>query len=124
MAERNTLARGQQAERQAESYLAERGLRPVARNYRCRLGEIDLIMRDGECLVFVEVRYRRRGRCDNAALTVDSRKQARLCKTAGMYLARARYSEPPVLRFDVVGIDQDQRSRLRFNWIKDAFRPG
>ncbi|HHM04592.1 MAG TPA: YraN family protein, partial [Gammaproteobacteria bacterium] len=52
--------RGRRAEEDAHRYLCERGLTPVMRNFRCRVGEIDLIMRDGRHLVFVEVRYRRR----------------------------------------------------------------
>lgn len=100
------------------------GLRPVTRNYRCRLGEIDLIMRDGECLVFVEVRYRRKNPYANAAMSVDRRKQQKLLRTAAMYVSGKRFRNPPKMRFDVVGIDRSKRGELRVNWLKDAFRPG
>lgn len=71
----NTRRIGTAHERQAETFLKEKGYRIVARNYRCRSGEIDLIARDGECLVFVEVRYRTDTGKGHPLETVDTRKQ-------------------------------------------------
>ena len=72
---------GTGAEDLACAYLQQNGLRLLARNYRCRSGEIDLIMRDGEYLVFVEVRYRKREAFGSAAETVSSSKRARIITT-------------------------------------------
>ena len=108
-------ALGRDKERLAGEYLARQGLRPVARNHRCRFGEIDIVMRDGDILVFVEVRYRASSRFGTPAETVDARKQRRLAAAAADYLK----CHPSVLpcRFDVVAIGaQDQ-----IQWVKDAF---
>jgi putative endonuclease len=106
---------GRDKERLAGDYLARQGLRPVARNHRCRFGEIDLIMRDGQTLVFVEVRYRGSSRFGTPAETVDVRKQRRIAAAAADYLRTSRSVLP--CRFDVVAIGaQDQ-----IQWLKDAF---
>ena len=80
------LAFGQQAEQRALDFLQSKGLRLQERNFRCKTGEIDLIMRDKQSLVFVEVRYR--SRCDygHAFETVGSRKRGRILSTAAHYL--------------------------------------
>ena len=95
----------------------------LATNFRCRLGEIDLVMQDKRCLVFVEVRHRNAGSLVAASHTVDTRKQQKLIRTAALFLARKpAYATLPV-RFDVVAIDIDERGHKRINWIRDAFRP-
>lgn len=98
--------RGQQAEALALSWLQQRGLVCVARNYRCRMGEIDLIMHDGTTLVFVEVRQRRSARFGGAAASITPAKQARLVRTAEHYL-HTLPSLPPC-RFDAVLLDGQQ----------------
>ncbi len=112
---RGHLRRGEAAEARALEWLRRRGLEPVARNYRCRGGEIDLVMRDGETLVFVEVRYRSHRGFGTAAESVDARKQQRLRRAASHYLQRL--PSPPPCRFDIVGIDADER----IDWIRNAF---
>ncbi|MDZ7749354.1 MAG: YraN family protein [Halofilum sp. (in: g-proteobacteria)] len=107
---------GRAAEQRALDYLEAQGLRLRARNYRCRWGEIDLVMETGEGIVFVEVRYRRHAGYGGAAGSVDRRKQARLVRAAGTYLARERLCERPA-RFDVLAIDTDGD----IDWIPDAF---
>jgi putative endonuclease len=109
---------GQHGERRAERYLARHGLRTVSRNWHCRHGEIDLVMRDGDTLVFVEVRLRApRGFADGAA-SVDARKQRRLIQAAALYLAdHDRWQDSPC-RFDVVSIEGDTDE---IRWIRDAF---
>jgi len=91
----------------------------VARNWRCRVGELDLVMRDGEILVFVEVRRRRPGRHGTAAESVGPNKRARLIRAATLYLQRL--PDPPPCRFDVVALDEDPDGRLRLDWIRRAF---
>ena len=112
---------GRNAEQQAFDYLLGRGLRPVARNFRSRGGEIDLIMLHDDCLVFVEVRYRASVQFVAAGLTVDHRKQQKIIRTAAMYLARQPKFSTHTMRFDVVAVEGREKREL--NWIQDAFRP-
>lgn len=106
---------GAQAEERAARYLASRGLDILARNYRTRLGEIDLIARDGAVLVFVEVRRRANStRFGGAAGSIDARKRRRLEAAARHYLSRLR--EEPACRFDVVAMQGDECT-----WLRDAF---
>lgn len=109
-----TPFQGAAAELTAERYLRRRGLRPIARNYRTRRGEIDLIMREGEELVFVEVRSRARPEYGRAAATVGLQKQRRLLAAASAYLQS--HGEVPC-RFDVVALDADEPP----DWIPNAF---
>lgn len=110
---------GQRAEDNALTYLQQQGLRLVARNYRCRLGEIDLIMDDGCGLVFVEVRYRTSTRFGGALESIDGRKRARLVAAASHYLAVKRIDRRS--RFDVVAISPGSE-QLTVQWLKDAFQ--
>ena len=123
MVRRDTRTVGSDAERLAGHFLKHQGLISVARNFRCRLGEIDLIMRDDECLVFVEVRYRASNRFSRAGLTVDIHKQRKLIRTAALFLAKREKFANSLVRFDVVAIDADERGKKSIEWIKDAFRP-
>ena len=114
--------RGQAAEQTALAYLETRGLELVQRNYRCRCGEIDLIMLDGSCIVFVEVRFRRTNRFGGAAASIDGRKQAKIIRTAGMFLGtEPRYADIPA-RFDVVALDLIAGNDAAIQWSRDAFR--
>lgn len=123
MARADARTVGFDAERSAERYLERQGLVPVTQNFRCRIGEIDLVARDGRCLVFVEVRYRGPGSLSRAGLTVDSRKQRKLIRTAALYVAKRPQYANAMMRFDVVAIDADDRGDTTIEWIKDAFRP-
>ena len=124
MARANTRTLGNDAEQLAFQFLRRQGLKPVSRNFRCRLGEIDLIMLAGECLVFIEVRYRAPNRFARATLTVDRRKQHKLAKAAAMFLALSPFYQRHCTRFDVVGVDRDVDNRVSIEWLADAFRPG
>jgi len=115
---RSTQRTGQCAERAAARYLARRGLRLIERNYATRSGEIDLIMRDGAELVFVEVRFRASDAFGDGAATVDRRKQNRVIRAALHYIARNDCRER--CRFDVVSVSRPNY-RLQFNWIRNAF---
>jgi len=111
----DTCRTGDDKEVLARRYLEGRGLRHVAHNVRCRHGEIDLVMRDAQVLVFVEVRYRRGEHFGGAAASVDRRKQARLIAAAGFYLQRHPTDLP--CRFDVVAIGAGDR----IQWFQNAF---
>jgi putative endonuclease len=87
------------------------------------MGEVDLIARDGEHLVFVEVRYRGTGSYSRAGLTVDIHKQRKLIRTAALYVTKRPQYANSIMRFDVVAIDTDKRGETTIDWIKDAFRP-
>jgi putative endonuclease len=104
---------GQAGEDAALSHLEHHGLTLVTRNFRCKGGEIDLIMQDRATLVFVEVRKRADTRHGGAAASVTPAKQRRLTIAAQIYLQR--YKMPPACRFDVVAIDGES-----LNWIKNA----
>lgn len=110
-------ASGVQAERWAAQYLQQQGLRLVTQNYRCRAGEIDLIMQDGEILVFVEVRLRSNQDFGGAAASIDSRKRQRIIKTAQHYLATL--PRLPACRFDALLLEDPQG--LHAQWLKNAF---
>ena len=112
---------GGNAEAQALDYLVRRGLREVARNFRSRGGEIDLIMQDGGCLVFVEVRYRKSASFLMPATSVDSRKQRKILRTAALFLSRNGRLADQTTRFDVVAITGDRQRKIQ--WLRDAFRP-
>jgi len=113
------LSAGRRAEDQALAHLKERGLRLIERNYRCRLGEIDLIMEDDFGLIFVEVRYRASDRYGGALESIDGRKRARIMAAASQYLASRRIDRR--VRFDVVALSPSG-DRLALQWIKDAFQ--
>lgn len=106
--------RGLSAEDRACRYLQRRGLQVRERNFYTRRGEIDLIMDDGDTLVFVEVRYRTDSTCGSALETVGPRKRQRLVHAASTYLQYRRLNCP--CRFDVVAINGDT-----LEWVANAF---
>lgn len=110
--------KGQEQETRALRYLEQQGLRLRQRNYRCRHGEIDLVMDDGDSLVFVEVRYRGNRQFANGAESVDRRKQSKLAATALHYLQSHRDAARRPARFDVVSLAPN---RAGLEWIKNAF---
>ena len=115
----STAAIGAMAEALACRHLGEQGLRLLARNYRCRHGEIDLIMRDGSTIVFVEVRLRNRTDFGSGAESVGAKKQARILASAEHYLQR-HATLLVGCRFDVVSIRRiGDTHQLR--WIRSAF---
>ena len=106
-------AQGQDWELAALAYLKRHHLTPVEQNFRCKAGEIDLIMRDGASLVFVEVRQRSGAGHGGAAASITPAKIRRLTRAAQVYLLRLPVTPP--CRFDVVAIDGEQIS-----WLKDV----
>jgi len=116
----------QAAERRAEAYLHSQGYRTRHRNWHCRYGEWDLILDapQGGLWVFVEVRYRSRPLGGSASAAVDARKQKRLSRCAGCYLAtwsRETGQNPPACRFDVVALEGQTVAQATLRWIRDAF---
>jgi putative endonuclease len=112
-------ARGRWAEDEALAYLERHGLRLLARNFRCRFGEIDLVMSDEQLIVFVEVRYRRNEGYGSGFETVTRAKQRRLIATARAFLAR-HASDTAACRFDVMSVTQRHYTPV-YLWLKDAF---
>ena len=96
-------------------------MRAWQRNFRRRGGEIDLIMFDAETLVFVEVRYRTTTRFTAPSLTVDTRKQRKLARTAALFVARNTSIANCTMRFDVIEVVGN--TPPEFRWTRDAFRP-
>jgi putative endonuclease len=115
--------RGREAERKAFKYLKANGLVSIARNFRCRFGEVDHVMREDNCLVFVEVRYRATSRFASAACSVDRHKQKKLVQTAASFLSQHVEFRNHSVRFDVLAFDKAPDQQCELQWIKDAFRP-
>lgn len=110
-------AEGARAEHLAAAYLVRQGLELLQRNYRCRFGEIDLIMREADTLVFVEVRLRSRTDYGGAAASITAAKQQKLVRAAKHYLAGRRRWPP--CRFDAVLLSGTDCGSIE--WIKNAF---
>jgi putative endonuclease len=111
---------GKAGEEAAVQYLCQQGYQILERNYRCRVGEIDLIARDGRTLAFIEVKTRRSRRFGPAAAAVTIEKQRHLIKASQLYLAQRRKAHE-LCRFDVVTIELDVQEP-RIELIKDAFQ--
>lgn len=117
----NTRERGAWAEQHACEHLVRNGLTALLRNYRCRHGEIDLVLRDGDTLVFAEVRYRAHTGWVSGAQSVDAAKQRRLLASAEHFLQRHREHADRACRFDVIDISGPPQAP-RVDWIQDAFQ--
>lgn len=107
---------GTNAEQVAATYLKQQGLTLITRNYHCRFGEIDLIMRDGKTLVFVEVRMRSNASFGGAGTSITSSKQQKLTRTAEHYLQQHGSA---ACRFDVVLMTKPSTENIE--WMRNAF---
>ena len=116
------LSRGAAAEQLAARYLQVRGLKVLARNLRCKAGELDLICLDGDVLAIVEVRQRGSAEYGGALSSVSWVKQRKILRTAQYFLRREKHWRNLALRFDVVAIEGLPDGVHRIEWIKDAFR--
>lgn len=114
-----TQRNGAAQETLALAQLEAAGLQLLARNVASRVGELDLVMQDGDILVFVEVRSRTSSRFGGAAASVTFAKQQRLARAAQVFLKTTWRGPPPRCRFDVVAI-----SPAGIDWLRDAFTPG
>ncbi len=122
---------GQLQEQIAADYLIAKGLKLLFKNFQCRRGEIDLIMRDADTLVFVEVRYRRSSKFGSAVESVDYRKQTKLLRCAQYFLVSHNLTEIHPCRFDILGLSPGQpnsgasctsgAAEPHIEWLKNAF---
>lgn len=112
----NKREEGSYWEERAASYLTGQGLRILERNFRCRIGEIDLIAREGKTLVFLEVKYRRDLKSGSPEEAVSRTKQRRICRSADYYRMLHGVPEDAPCRFDVIAILGDDIKHRR-----DAF---
>jgi len=113
------IIQGEKAEDKALQFLLQEGLSVVSRNYRCKSGEIDLIMREDNALVIVEVRYRKNAKFGSALESITVKKQSRIIAATYHYLTANKMASQPI-RFDVVAMTGEDD----FNWIKNAFLAG
>jgi putative endonuclease len=113
-------AAGAEFEQRACRELERAGLRLLERNYTTRYGELDLVMREGETLVFVEVRHRLHASHGDAAASVTATKQKRLIQTAQLWLAAHPQHAQRACRFDVMSYD-GPADEARANWLRGAF---
>ncbi|MGY2376468.1 YraN family protein [Pseudomonas sp. SDO524_S393] len=121
MPERPDANRGKEAERQALHYLQQQGLRLLAQNWLCKRGELDLVMLDGDTVVFVEVRYRKHAQWGGALASIDERKRQKLILAAQFFLHEEhRWADAPC-RFDVVAIQSTPSGQTDLSWLKEAF---
>jgi putative endonuclease len=117
----NRRTQGARIEALAGDFLQRHGLNPLAANANYCGGELDLVMRDGDTLVFVEVRYRRSAGFGGGAASIDANKRRKLVHAASQFLAAHReYSRAPC-RFDVIDASGDPEAPI-FDWLRDAFR--
>ena len=114
-------ATGSAFEVAAETHAQAHGLVTLDRNVSCRFGEIDLVLRDRDIVVFAEVRYRSAQRFGGALASVDVRKQRRMIAAAQFYLQSRRALSRAPCRFDVFAIEGDI-AEPKIEWIRDAFR--
>ncbi len=117
---------GDNIEDKAVAYLSSIGLKIVAQNYLCKMGEIDIIAREKDTLVFIEVRYRKNNHFGGSAFSVNQSKQKRVVKAAAHYLQSHRLTNKISCRFDVMAIEgkimfEQALASSQFNWIKGAF---
>lgn len=112
---------GSEAESAAMRHLESRGLALISQNFAGGGGEIDLVMRDDQYLVFVEVRYRRNQHYGGAAASVDRRKQKRIIHAAEYFIQKHPRLEFDETRFDVVAVS-GSTAKFRMEWIPDAFQ--
>jgi putative endonuclease len=112
---------GREAEAHALQYLLQQGLQLITQNWSCKRGELDLVMLDGDTVVFVEVRYRRHASFGGAMESVDVRKQEKLALAAQSFLqAESKWADAPC-RFDVVAINGTPGTGPVMNWVQNAF---
>jgi putative endonuclease len=116
----NRRADGARYENLALAHLERAGLALIERNYTCRYGEIDLVMRERDVVVFVEVRYRRPGRFGDGIDSVGAAKRAKLVRTAAAFLADHPRLAGAACRFDVLAIGGSAQSPT-VDWRRNAF---
>jgi putative endonuclease len=115
------LQRGRHWEAVAADYLENHGLVVLARGYRCRLGEIDLVCREQRTLVIVEVRARSSGAVCSAVASIGPHKRARIIQATRYFLMRRSEWRNAAIRFDVVAFDAIDTAGVQISWLRNAF---
>ena len=115
------LRKGLRFEDQARKYLQAQGLLLLQSNYHCRFGEIDLIMRDGDTLCFIEVKFRKSLFFGGAAAALSRPKQRKIIKTALFYISVHKHLANQAIRFDALLIQRQADGSNQINWIQNAF---
>ncbi len=110
------LIRGQKSEQLACDFLLKQGLMLIDKNFQCKGGELDLIMKDAETLVIVEVRFRKSNRYGGALESISQKKQSCIIAATQYYLSTHKNNSP--IRFDVIAMSND----TDINWIQNAFQ--
>jgi len=116
------MQRGAAAEELAAQYLKVRGLKILARNLRCKAGELDLVCLDDGVLAIVEVRQRGSAEFGGALASVTWSKQRKIIRAAQFFLRREKRWSNLSMRFDLVAIEGLPDGAHRIDWVKDAFR--
>lgn len=106
----------------AQNWLAQKGLTPLTRNYRCKAGELDLLMLDNNTLAFIEVRFRAGIRFGGAGASVDFRKQQKILRSAQHFLLENPRHANRICRFDVIAASENKDGTICFDWIQNAFQ--
>lgn len=99
---------GKEKETLACDFLKRKGFEIIAVNYWCRYSEIDIIAKEGNCLVFVEVKYRKNADCGGSSYAVSRSKMKKICQCATYYIYRENVQPDTPMRFDVIAIDGRQ----------------
>lgn len=111
--------KGLEVESKAEHYLIEKGLTPVCRNFLCKSGEIDLVMREGETWVFIEVKYRKSQTYGTALESITVSKQRKLLRTIKFFLTKYHLWSAPC-RIDAIGVHPSREGVDQFDWQKNV----
>ena len=115
---------GLNAETLAVKFLRRKGMRLITRNYHCRHGEIDLIVRHGNLIVFVEVRFRSNRHFGTAIESVTAAKRSKIIYCARHFMMRNPRLNGHDIRFDIIGICHDERCQgFEIDWLENAFEP-
>lgn len=113
---------GREGERLAERFLKQRGLKTIARHFSTPVGELDLIMRDGDTVVFAEVKTRRDRKYADPQDAVRADKQRRMTRAARWFIHRKRWDDKPC-RFDIVAVTRSPDGEAEIEHFPDAFLP-
>lgn len=108
---------GAEGEQAAATFLEREGVRILMRNYRCPFGEIDLIGKEQDCFLFIEVKRRNQLMKGTPAEAVDTRKQRKICRTSDYFRMKFHLGDEISVRFDVVEVN----AQLACRWLKNAF---
>jgi putative endonuclease len=109
-------------EQRAEDYLRQQGLKPLQKNYHCRMGEVDLIMLDQDCVCFIEVKFRKNDSFGGTAYSIPASKQRKIIQTALHFISKNPVYQNNPIRFDAVLMQSQQvTDNILTQWIPSAF---